>query len=85
MEVEGEKADLGAKTRIGIRTDGIKNLRRIETAMVALVIALEIEVDFEVSNRSSIRQGHCHVLIIGLPLRLEPEIHLPSPLPHEHT
>jgi hypothetical protein len=57
MEVGGEKADLGAKTRIGIRTDGIKNLRRIETAMVALVIALEIEVDFEVSNRSSIRQG----------------------------
>jgi hypothetical protein len=35
--MEGEKADLGAETRIGIRTEGIKNLQRIETAMIVLV------------------------------------------------
>jgi hypothetical protein len=35
--MQGEKVDLDAETRIGIRTDGIKNLRRIETAMVVLV------------------------------------------------
>jgi hypothetical protein len=35
--MERERVDLGAETRIGIRTEGIKNLQRIETAMIVLV------------------------------------------------
>jgi hypothetical protein len=35
--MEGERVDLGVETRIGIRTDGIKKVRRIGTAMVVFV------------------------------------------------
>ena len=60
---EGPEAAFGAEIEIGIRMDGIRNLRSIETAIVVCGVCSWNEMDGEVDEFQILAGEHVTILV----------------------